>query len=44
MCQLIFKKGKIHRKQQRGNTMEKETEELDSMKAYKYLGVEENHD
>jgi hypothetical protein len=26
-----------------GNTMENEIKELDSIKAYKYLGVEENH-
>jgi hypothetical protein len=26
-----------------GNTMENEIKELHSIKAYKYLGVEENH-
>jgi hypothetical protein len=26
-----------------GNTMETEIKELDTMKAYKYLGVEESH-
>jgi hypothetical protein len=43
MCRNFFKNGTIYRKQHVGNTMENEIKELEPMKAYKYLGVEENH-
>jgi hypothetical protein len=33
----------VDRKQHIGNTMENEIKELEPIKAYKYLGVEENH-
>jgi hypothetical protein len=43
-CANIFlKSGKVHRKQYTGNKLKIEIKELDSMKACKYLGVEENH-
>jgi uncharacterized protein YgfB (UPF0149 family) len=40
---ICLKHGKIYRKQHMGNTMENEIKELDTMKEYKYLGVEESH-
>jgi hypothetical protein len=43
MCQNFFKNGTVYRKQYIGNTMENEIKELELMKAYKYLSVEENH-
>jgi len=42
-ARLSLKIGKVHRKQHTGNTVENEIKELESMKAYKYLGVEENY-
>jgi len=39
---ISIKSGKVHRKQHIGN-MENEIKELESMKAYKYLVVEESH-
>jgi uncharacterized protein YkvS len=42
-ARICLKSGKVYRKQHMGNTMETEIEELDTMKAYKYLGVEESH-
>jgi hypothetical protein len=41
MCQNFFKNGTVYRKQHIGNKME--FKELEPMKAYKYLVVEENH-
>jgi hypothetical protein len=38
-----LKRGKVHRKQYTGSTKENEIKELYLMKAYKYLGIEENH-
>jgi methionine aminopeptidase len=43
MYQNFLKKGKFCRKEHIGNTMENEIKELEPMKAYKYLGVGENH-
>jgi hypothetical protein len=41
-CARIFlKNGTVCNKQHIGNTMENEIKELEPMKAYKYLGVEE---
>jgi predicted KAP-like P-loop ATPase len=40
---ISLKNGTVYRKQHIGNTMENEIKELESMKAYKYLGVAENH-
>jgi hypothetical protein len=33
----------VHRKQHMGNTVENEIKASDSLKAYKYLSVEKNH-
>jgi uncharacterized protein YgfB (UPF0149 family) len=43
MCHNFFKNGTVYRKQHIGNTMENEIKELEPMKAYTDLGVEENH-
>jgi hypothetical protein len=40
---VCLKSGKVHRIQYMGNTMEIGIKELDSMKAYKHLGAEENY-
>jgi hypothetical protein len=40
---ISLKNATVYRKQHIGNTMETEIKELEPMKAYKYLGVEENH-
>jgi hypothetical protein len=40
---VSLKSGKVHRKRHIGNTKENEIKELKSMKAYKYLDVEERH-
>jgi hypothetical protein len=40
---ICLKSGKVYQKQHMGNTMENEIKQLDTMKAYKYLGVEESH-
>jgi hypothetical protein len=40
---ISLKNGTVYRKQHIGNTIENEIKELEPMKAYKYLGVEENH-
>jgi hypothetical protein len=42
-ARICIKSGKVYRKQHMGNTMETEIKELDTMKAYKYLGVGESH-
>jgi hypothetical protein len=42
-ARISLKSGKVCRKQHMRNTMETEIKELDTMKAYKYLGVEESH-
>jgi hypothetical protein len=42
-ARMSLKSGTIYRKLHIGSTMENEIEELEPMKAYKYLGVEENH-
>jgi hypothetical protein len=42
-ARICLKHGKAYRKQHMGNTMENEIKELDTMKAYKYLGAEESH-
>jgi hypothetical protein len=42
-ARISLKRGKVHRKQYTGSTKENEIKELDPMKTYKYLGVEENH-
>jgi hypothetical protein len=42
-ARTCLKSCKVYRKQHMGNTMETEIKELDTMKAYKYLGVEESH-
>jgi hypothetical protein len=42
-ARICLKSSKVYRKQHMGNTMETEIKELDTMKAYKYLGVEESH-
>jgi hypothetical protein len=42
-ARISLKRGKVHRKQYFGSTKENEIKELDPMKAYKYLGIEENH-
>jgi hypothetical protein len=40
----MFRSGEVHRKQHIGNKMENdEIKELESMRACKYLGVEESH-
>jgi hypothetical protein len=39
----FLESGRVHRKQCMGKAMENEIKELDSMKAYKYLGLEESH-
>jgi hypothetical protein len=42
-ARICSKHGKVYRKQHMGNTMKNEIKELDTMKAYRYLGVEESH-
>jgi hypothetical protein len=43
-CAIIsFKNGTVYIKQHIGNTMENEIKELELVKAYKYLGVEDKH-
>jgi hypothetical protein len=43
-CGIIsLKNGIIYREQHVGHTMESEIKEFEPMKAYKYLGVAENH-
>jgi hypothetical protein len=42
-ARICLKSGNIYRKQHVGNTMETGIKELDAMKVYKYLGVEESH-
>jgi hypothetical protein len=42
-ARICLKHGKVYRKQHMGNTMGNEIKELDTTKAYKYLGVEESH-
>jgi hypothetical protein len=42
-ARISLKNGTVYRKQHIGNTVENEIKELEPMKAYKYLGVEENH-
>jgi hypothetical protein len=42
-AKFFFKNGKVCRKQHMGNAVENEMKESDSMKAYTYLGVEENY-
>jgi hypothetical protein len=42
-AKISFKSGKVCRKQHMGNTMVTENKELDTMKAYIYLGLEEGH-
>jgi hypothetical protein len=42
-ARISLKNGRVYRKQDIGNTMENEIKELKPMKAYKYLGVDENH-
>jgi hypothetical protein len=42
-ARICLKHGNVYRKQRMGNTMENEIKELDTMKAYRYLGVEESH-
>jgi hypothetical protein len=42
-ARICLKSGEVYRKQYMGNTMETEIKELDTVKAYKYLGVEESH-
>jgi hypothetical protein len=37
----FLKSDKVHREEHIGNTIENEIKELESMKAYKYFGVEE---
>jgi hypothetical protein len=39
---ICLKSGKVHRKQYMANAMDIEMKELDSMKMYTYVGVEEN--
>jgi DNA topoisomerase VI subunit A len=43
MCRISLKNGTVYRKQHIGNRMENKIKELEPMKAYKCLGVEENH-
>jgi hypothetical protein len=42
-ARVSLKRGKVHRKKYIGSTKENEIKELDLMKTYKCLGVEENH-
>jgi hypothetical protein len=42
-ARISLKNGAVYRKQHVGNTMENEIKELEPMKAYTYLDVEENH-
>jgi hypothetical protein len=42
-ARISLKYETVYRKQHIGNTMENEIKELEPMKAYKYLGVEDNH-
>jgi hypothetical protein len=42
-ARISLKNGTIYAKQHIGNTVENEIKELEPMKAYKYLVVEENH-
>jgi hypothetical protein len=42
-ARMSLKNGAVYRKQHIGNTIENEIKELELMKVYKYLGVEENH-
>jgi hypothetical protein len=45
MCKnLIKKRGCIQRKTYTGNTIEKNIQELDLRKVFKYLGIEDSHD
>jgi hypothetical protein len=44
MCQNFGKKGKVQRKEHVENTAENAIKELETKKAYRYLGIEENHD
>jgi len=40
----LFKKSRIQSKTYIGSTFEKDIKELELRKAYKYLGIEENHE
>jgi hypothetical protein len=42
-ARIYLKNGTVYRKEHIGNTMENEIKELEPMKAYKHLGVAENH-
>jgi hypothetical protein len=42
-ARICLKHGKFYRKQHMGNTMENEIKKLDTMKTYKYLGVDRSH-
>jgi hypothetical protein len=42
-ARISLERGKVHRKQNIGSTKESEIKELDPVKSYKYLSVEENH-
>jgi hypothetical protein len=41
-ARICLKSGKVYRKQRMGYTMETEIKELNTMKAFKYFGVEES--
>jgi hypothetical protein len=43
MCQNFLKNGTVYGKEHIENTMENEIKEMEPMKAYKYLGLAENH-
>jgi hypothetical protein len=43
-ARMFLKRGRVQSKVQIGNTLENDVKELDPMKAYKYLGIEENVD
>jgi hypothetical protein len=42
-ARISLKNGTVYRKQHIVNRMENKIKELEPIKAYKYLGVEENH-
>jgi hypothetical protein len=42
-ARISLKDGPVYRKERKGNTMENAIKELEPMRAYKHLGVAENH-
>jgi hypothetical protein len=43
MYTISVKKGKVQREEHVENTAENEIKELEKKKAYRYLGIDENH-